>query len=344
MTSLDTTINSSTDSPCPDCHAFLYWNESRHLSDDEKVVVLRSLVATVKLQTTLDIHLEVKAVKFLKSVIPFDQSSADALLTSFASISDEFSTDFVQSIVVLISSPCQVITSASMKWLTYLLSGCSTETLLSFVKAALFPQLITALNPPSLSFVDSANILSDLVSTITFSFRLSYPHALTELTIKDHNEQQVVHETVLKQVLAPAEKYICHLCVNRCSIVDIDLAIGFMIHLARILRISPYYQPTVDFVLHLPVCLTIPSCLTLFDFDGAISNFLFDMKHTQRDWNNASGEVRQKWKTVLRMLRMEAIEDVIEEKLQNDDNSLEGNRIVARSIEWNNLRGMNLRK
>ncbi|KAK2940019.1 hypothetical protein BLNAU_25075 [Blattamonas nauphoetae] len=60
------------------------------------------------------------------------------------------------------------------------------------------------------------------------------------------------------------------------------------------------------------------------------------------EWNKTMGDQRQMGKMVHRMLRMEGIEDVIEEKLQNDKTGIYGGLIVDKSIEWNNLLGMNL--
>ncbi|KAK2958131.1 hypothetical protein BLNAU_6835 [Blattamonas nauphoetae] len=61
-------------------------------------------------------------------------------------------------------------------------------------------------------------------------------------------------------------------------------------------------------------------------------------------WNETRGAVRQIGKAVLRLLRTEGIEDVMEEKLQNDKNGDSGRYIVGNSIEWNNQVGMNLPK
>ncbi|KAK2960285.1 hypothetical protein BLNAU_4838 [Blattamonas nauphoetae] len=64
----------------------------------------------------------------------------------------------------------------------------------------------------------------------------------------------------------------------------------------------------------------------------------------QPEWNDQDGELRETWKTVPRMLRMEGIEDVIEEKMLNDRNEYDGELIVANSIKWDNRQGMNLPK
>ncbi|KAK2954144.1 hypothetical protein BLNAU_10961 [Blattamonas nauphoetae] len=96
----------------------------------------------------------------------------------------------------------------------------------------------------------------------------------------------------------------------------------------------------MDFVLHMPVVLAIPSCLTFFEKEEPIWYVLFQMYNTQLYWNETKGEFRQMWKTVHRVLGMEGMEDVIEEKLQNDKNT-NGGWIIGKSIDWNNLHGMN---
>ncbi|KAK2946902.1 hypothetical protein BLNAU_18201 [Blattamonas nauphoetae] len=81
----------------------------------------------MKLNSTLDVSLETKAVEFLESVNPDDDESADAFLSSFASFCDDSETDFVQCISVLISSASQVITTAAMKMLDSLIDWCSDK-------------------------------------------------------------------------------------------------------------------------------------------------------------------------------------------------------------------------
>ncbi|KAK2962041.1 hypothetical protein BLNAU_3097 [Blattamonas nauphoetae] len=325
-----------------DCLPFLNWNEDDKTKDHEKAVVFRSLVATVKFQPALDVSLEAKAAKFLKSVTPEDEESTDAFFDNLASISDDSHTNFVQSIVVLVSSPSQVLTTASMDMLSSLLVTCSAQVFLALVKADLFPQLIIALNPLSLSFTIDEDIISSLISTIANSFWIPTQGCLEDLEIKDHLEQQVVHETVLKQVLVPLEQYICHLCVHRYSISDDSLSCEFLSLLARLLHICPSYQPTMDFVLHMPVFLTIPSCLTFFENEYSIWGFPEIVIDSQREWNDTRGDGQQMWQTMHRMLRMEGIEDVMEEQLRNDKNRPTGRLIVVESMELNNLQGMNI--
>ncbi|KAK2960866.1 hypothetical protein BLNAU_4263 [Blattamonas nauphoetae] len=324
-----------------DSSAFLNWTEEKPESEDEPAVVFMSLVATLKLQPAPDVSLEAKAVRFIKSVSQTTRSSAKAFLNSFGRITDESMTDFVQSMVVLLSTPSQVITAATMKMLDDLVLWGSSNNLLLLVKADLIPQIVVTLNLQSLSFAETEDIHINVMRIIRNSLWLATWDGLTELEIEAHDEQQAVNETVFKQVLSPSEKYICHLCVNRFSIIDGDQSERFLRLLTHLLQISPYHQPTMDIIHHMPVILTISSCLTFFDKDFTIWTFLYRMNSAQREWNDKRGEVRQMGMKVHRMLRMEGIEDVMEERLRNDQDE-EGDSIVVESIMLHNQPGMNI--
>ncbi|KAK2947106.1 hypothetical protein BLNAU_17958 [Blattamonas nauphoetae] len=345
MTTSSAYASSSTDSPDRDCSASLVnWRRSKRFSDDEIAVVFRSLVATVKLQAALDVSLEAKAVKFLDSVIPENHKSSVTFVRSFGRMIDESSTHFVQSIVVLLSSASQVITVSAMKMLRELIIYCSSKVRLALVTADLVSQLMNTLNPQSLPFTERVDFHMYVMEIINRFLWLATPGAQANLEIEGDNAQQGVYETVLKQVIVPSEKYIRHLCVNRFSIVDGELSWYFLTLLARLLGISPYYQPTMDVVVSMPVFLTIPSCLTYFVKDHSIWCFLVLMNKTQREWNATQGDVRQMWKKIYRMLRMEGMEDAIEEKLRNDQVRSKGRWTVANTIILNNVQGMNLPK
>ncbi|KAK2953028.1 hypothetical protein BLNAU_12017 [Blattamonas nauphoetae] len=297
----------------------------------------------MKLQPVLDVSLEAKAVNFLKSVETQNQFDEDIFLTSHGQTTAGSSTNFVQSIVVLISSPSQAIATAAMKLLARLIEWCSHQHRLALVKADLIPQLIASLNPQSLSFTEAVDIHINVMKSLTNSLWLGTPDGLTFLKIEDRDGQQAVHKTIFQQVVAPSEKYIWHLCVNRFSIIDGDQSFSFLQLLTYLLKLSPYFQPSTEFLIRVPVILTIPSCLTFFKHARSIYWFLYLMVKAQLEWNMEGGEVRQTGKTILRMLRMEGIEDILEKKLRNDENGTQGGQIVTDSINLNNLLGMNIR-
>ncbi|KAK2950658.1 hypothetical protein BLNAU_14329 [Blattamonas nauphoetae] len=324
------------------CSAFLNWQSNRLESENEKAVIFRSLVATVKIQPALDDPLEAKAVKFLEYVTPYSSKGADVFLFSLGQTPDESLTDFIQSILVLVSSPNQAIIQAAMRLLLYLIANRSATGRLALVKADLIPQLINTLSPLSLSFAEAENIHTNVMEIIVRSVWLATPYGLRKLEISDDNEQQAVHETVFQQVLLPSENYIVHLCVNHFSIIDDAQSLHFLDLLAQLLQICPHYHPTMESVFQMPIFFTIPSCLTFFERDHSIWTFLDEMIDAQREWNGKGREIRQMWKTMQRLLRMEGIEDVLEETQQNHKIEYFGRWLVDTSIRLSKLLGMNV--
>ncbi|KAK2963538.1 hypothetical protein BLNAU_1581 [Blattamonas nauphoetae] len=355
MTAIDKEKDSSSNTTCSnmpsthvtcsrDCSPFLNWNEEQPETEGEKTIVFRSLVATLKFQPALDTSLEAKTVKFLEYVTQKCSPSSDAFLSSLGSTTDDSLKNFIQCIVVLVSTPSQMITAAAMEILNELIIHSSLKVRQALVKADLIPQLISTLNPLSLSFAETINIQIRVATIIWILLHLATQDCLTKLKIEDKNEQQAVHETVFKHVLVPSEKYIWHMCMNRYLFIADNKSMDFLQIITPLLQISPSYQPTMDFVLRMPIYLAIPSFLTFYEKDYAIWCFLHFMKGGQWNYNRKWGDQRHMWKIVLRMLRMEGFEDVIEEKLGNDRSTSHGRQIVASSIYLNNLLGMNLPK
>ncbi|KAK2963957.1 hypothetical protein BLNAU_1034 [Blattamonas nauphoetae] len=346
---VDTSSNSKSSDlsipPLPfslDCSPFLNWNENQYYPESENVVVFRSLVRTLELQPALDESLEAKVVKVLESVDPMTRTFADLFFNHYRRTADESLKDFVQSIVVLLSSANRVIIAAAMKMLDSLLTYCSDQDRLSLATADLIPQIITTINPLSLSLSDCEYIRTYLISSIFYLLWLATPDGLRKLGIQDGNEQQTVHETVLKQVMVPSEKYICHLCVNRFSIIDSEQSKYFLALLARLTQICPYHQPTMKFVLHMPIVLTIPSCLTFFETENSIWTFLFVLINSKEGRTQQGINIRRSKTAVFRCLRMEGIEDVMEEKLLNEKETSLGKNIVNNSIKLSNWLGMDV--
>ncbi|KAK2949806.1 hypothetical protein BLNAU_15288 [Blattamonas nauphoetae] len=324
-----------------DCVPFLSWPGNQEGSWFGQTVVFQSLVAALKLQPALDVSLEAKAAKFLESMnTPYEELVDDPLSTHLL-FSDGSFTDFVKSILVLLSSPNQVIKTATVKMLKTVVLMCSAPLRLVLIKADLIGQLVVTLNPFSVSLPDSEHLHSKFLSIIHLSVLLATPRSLKELKKEDPDEQQSVRETVLKQVLAPSEKYFSHLCVNRFSIVEGDMSTSFMTLLSQLLQISSHCQQTKEFVLTLPVFLATSSCLSFFETDSSIYSFLSYLVDTQQKWKKQDRDVHQSEATILRSLRMEGIDDVIEEKLVNDRSSYYANCLVVNSLEWSNMLGMN---
>ncbi|KAK2946409.1 hypothetical protein BLNAU_18660 [Blattamonas nauphoetae] len=134
------------------CSPFLNWDGETLTSEHKQGVLFQSLVATIKSQPALNDSLGAKAVQFLESMTQICRWSPTAFLSDLWLTTDEDLRDFVQSVVVLISSPSQVLTTTAMKMVGKVIITSSAQVRLAFVKAGLIPQIVITHNPLSISF------------------------------------------------------------------------------------------------------------------------------------------------------------------------------------------------
>ncbi|KAK2963836.1 hypothetical protein BLNAU_1405 [Blattamonas nauphoetae] len=298
--------------------AFLEWNEEQIESTPDVLSVFHALVQMINDSHFIVGALEEKIVPFLEQIRPSYGEEVDRFLLGIAPSDDESLQTFVNSIIVLVSSPKQAIVTATMRMLDYLQHNASPPIHLKLVHAALIPRLLSSLNPPSLSFVDGAELHTLLISLVVHSLWLSTPNELQKLEIEDSAEQQTVHETVLDHVLVPSKGYIQHLCENRLVVIaDSSLSDVFMSLLVHLLHISLSHPPTSRVVLALPVILAVPSSFTSNDTTFSNWRLLGGLANAQRRWVSRVSLLRQSEATPVRVLRMEGWEDVVEQQLQH---------------------------
>ncbi|KAK2955126.1 hypothetical protein BLNAU_9855 [Blattamonas nauphoetae] len=303
---ISSSIHISEQSPS-DPAAFVNWDEEPLESKSDILSLCRSLISMLKAGHSLDNRLKNKVKLLLNQFLDTcDEGDSDRFIPGFVpSPIDEFLSEFVTSIIVLLPTAHKEIGTTMMDMLEFLIQYCLYIFRLNLVKADLIPHLITHLNPLSLSFTDSQEIHSHLTSIISSSIWLATQFGLRNLQIKDWNEQQNIHETVFNQVLVPSEPYIRHLCVNSRTIADRDQSSHFMQILGFLLRICPFYQPTLDFVRNLPIITTIPLALSSSVKEPSIWQFLFESTSAQEEWNEKGGDIRQTGKAVHGCLKSE---------------------------------------
>ncbi|KAK2954253.1 hypothetical protein BLNAU_10752 [Blattamonas nauphoetae] len=197
-----------------------------------------------------------------------------------------------------------------------LVANSSPQLLLSLITENLIPQIIISLNPLSLSVGDVLEIHARLISIIDSQVRLATPRRLNSLKIEHQRDQQSVHETVLHHLLVPSEAYLRTLCTNRILFVDGNPSEKLMCLFAQLLQICAYYQPTMDFVLNLPVVLTITSYLPFVEAELSLWFFLDVSISSLKEWNKERGDVHRLGTRIFHSLRMEGIDDVSEQRLQ----------------------------
>ncbi|KAK2962043.1 hypothetical protein BLNAU_3099 [Blattamonas nauphoetae] len=314
-----------------DSSAFVNWDRKTVESDKEKTTILFSLVSMVRKGESLEGPLEGNAELFLNQLLPSPPGTVSQFLVDLESSSNESVIDYMEALVVLLSLPNQRIIKSSLEILKTMIRFMSAPTRLRLVTANLIPQIITNLSPLSLPFTESQMILCHLRNIIGSFVSLASMDCVAELKVSDRAEQQAVHEAVLKQVLVASEEYFWHLFRNRFSIDDPLLTNELMFDEPRLLSVAPYFQPTLDYVLTLPIFQLIPSCLTFFDHDHSIFEFFVSMADAVEEWNTQDRTIIRSSAILLGSLRKEGFEDVVETRRHNFENGFRG-RLMFRHL------------
>ncbi|KAK2942863.1 hypothetical protein BLNAU_22224 [Blattamonas nauphoetae] len=219
---------------------------------------------------------------------------------------------FVKSIATLISTSNQRIIESTIEMLESQLWKCDHDLKLNLLDTDLIPHLLTSLHAPSISFTGAKDIHSRLISILDSFLMSVIPTILITVRQTEPDRRLQIYGTVLKQVLVPSEQYCRYLCACRFSIVEGGQADNFVSLLARLIEICPEHHPTRDFVLALPVSFAISSCLMSIECQVAMFKLMSGMVDALIDQIDESPQLRQSKAIILRSLKMEGFDDVVE--------------------------------
>ncbi|KAK2950818.1 putative Ubiquitin-conjugating enzyme E2 29 [Blattamonas nauphoetae] len=324
-------------------YTFLHWEEQPIVTPSERLTIYLSLVHVVKMKCVFSSSLEDKAVSFLKEIKPDNEKDVNSFILDLVPSSlPESSCAFVESVVELISVPNKRIIIAALELVSNIVVYSAKPTLLILVSSGLIPKVVTSLNIFSLSFKEAEMIHHSLILIILAPVYYSKDMALGSLDSACPEIHQTFRETLHKSVILPTEGYIRHLCNNRYLIKDYFQSNFFVNLLLQLLAASLCHPSTMELALSLPICLTIPSALTFFEHDIPSLGLSVETSIKKRPWMRLNGEMQDPCGIVLRLLRSEGIDDVLEQRLNNDITEDKGREVVKSTINWNNLLGMNL--
>ncbi|KAK2943245.1 hypothetical protein BLNAU_21817 [Blattamonas nauphoetae] len=253
----------------------------------------------------------------------------------------ESAKEFVTSMVVLTSSANQIPVPETLDLLIDLIMSSSSNVHLSLINLNLVPQLLSSLNPQSLSFEDAPDVVLFVASLLSQLLQISSPHSLIKLEIENNWDRSALHDTTLAHLLVPSEGFIRHVCLNRPSFEEKEISLIFMSLLMQILHISPYHPPTMDFIQTLPIVLSIPSMLTSCPSDQSKFYCLTDLLAEQTECIKRDGSNRRSNTIVARFLANEGFSDVLEQMMMADEEGDSGSYIVACSISLSCMFGIN---
>ncbi|KAK2961680.1 hypothetical protein BLNAU_3478 [Blattamonas nauphoetae] len=299
---------------------FLKVNPNSDLSFDKKSTVYCSLVALVKAEYPFDNALQDKTARFLKRLEPTSRDTSDyaaKLMTDLVPSSDGSPSGFIDSIVILLSSPHSAVVGATMMFVYKTTAGSSLTIRCHLVESDLVSKVLASVQPHTLPICGNDEIFDKLITIIIYCLELAYPHYNRNLGIKTAVNQSDHREMIFQKVVLPSSQFISFLITHR-HILNEDLFISFVGLLVTHLRICPYHRPTLEFVLTSPIAMAFSSCLSFDEKGYYTETSLSSINYSLRKWTEEGPEVAQSGKRMMQALFSEDIEDTLEQMLMNN--------------------------
>ncbi|KAK2958022.1 hypothetical protein BLNAU_6948 [Blattamonas nauphoetae] len=281
---------------------FLNFDPESTLSFEDKSTIYNSLVAFVKAGYPFDNALQDKAAQFLKSLEPrvCDTQQATKLVTDLVPSSSRSPSDFIESILTLVSSPYSIVVSSALKFQYQLAHAKSLKFKLHLVESDLITNILAIVQPHTLPITGNETIINQITKTDTEYLYLGSRSSLRTSSITSAADRWHCREMIFQKVILPSSQFLTFLISNR-LLLNGDLFDSFIALLGKLLEISPFHGPTLEFVLASPVVMAFSSCLALVELN---------------EWKNS--EVVQSGKRMTQALLSEDFESMLEQMLMRE--------------------------
>ncbi|KAK2944392.1 hypothetical protein BLNAU_20694 [Blattamonas nauphoetae] len=136
-------------------------------------------------------------------------------------------------------------------------------------------------------------------------------------------------EMIFQKVVIPSSQFLRFLISNR-RVLNGDLLDSFMQLLVKLLRISPYHLPTLEFIVASPIVMAFSRCFSIVESRLQLWTPLNNIVHLQSQWKKECREVVQSGKQTVPALDPEGFESSIEQTLMcNKDVRIETNSLES---------------
>ncbi|KAK2962894.1 hypothetical protein BLNAU_1917 [Blattamonas nauphoetae] len=290
-----------------------------------------SLVSLVRDHVDFDDALQDKAVNFLHNLNGRDIQTADETLS-----------DFSDSVCVLLSSPHSKIVVATLSFVSGSVSRANFKQRLNLLKTGLISKISAILQPHTLPFSGNADLNRYLFMILHELVRMAEAYAIQTLAITEPSDQHNHRELVFRKVIHPSSPYLAFLCRNRYLLEAASFPRGYVALFSRLLQISPYHRPTLEFVLSSPVVTTVLSFLSFVDESHSSWLLLIICAPSLREWQKHGAEVVQCGKRMINALIREGMADTLEQMMRNDMRGNFGASVVTECEAFTRFLGANL--
>ncbi|KAK2941921.1 hypothetical protein BLNAU_23157 [Blattamonas nauphoetae] len=300
-------------------------------------------LALVKAEYPFDDALQDRAVRFLKGLEPEwgDDDHGDQLVTDIVPSSGESHSEFLESILTLLSSPCSTVVAAALSFLTKIAEVSSLAIRCRLVESDLVSKVFTIVQPHTLSISGDETIIDKLIRIIISCFYLSQPWSLNLLGITAAVDQFNHREMIFQKVVIPSSLFVTFLISNR-IVLNGDLFQSLISLLEKLLSIGPYHRPTLDYVLASPIAMAFSSCLSSVEECHDLWNILDNVDSSLEIWKKEVPEVAKPATRMMQVLFSEGLEDTLEQMTMINKGDFYGISVVDECHSISQLLGLNL--
>ncbi|KAK2961597.1 hypothetical protein BLNAU_3395 [Blattamonas nauphoetae] len=322
--------------------SFLYFDPDADLWVGYKSRIYCSLVALVKEGYPFDEALQDRAVHFLKKLEPtWKQSEQEArFVIDLVPSSTGSLSEFIESILTLLSSPHSTVVAATISLLKLVLISSSLSVRLRFLEADFFTNVFATVQPHTLPMSGNEILHTNLVETLTHHLLLSTKSLISNIGIRTAVDLPYHRDLVFQMVVLPSSQYLTFLCSNR-HLVDPLLFTNFMDLLCTLIRICPYHHPTLGFILASPIVMAFSSCLSSIEDISHLNRDVTSFCDSMIDWNRQNTEVVSFGALVIESMFAYGFEDSLEQLMKHTKKGIYGNTVsidchtISSLLGWN---------
>ncbi|KAK2957743.1 hypothetical protein BLNAU_7177 [Blattamonas nauphoetae] len=324
--------------------AFLNFDRRSKMSLEDKSTLYRSLISLIRTNCEFDDALQDRAAQFLQSLEPKwnEKEKAAKLVTDLVPSSAGSPSDFVASILTLLSSPHSKVTKAALSFLSATINASPDEIRCRLVESDLITNLLATVQPHTLPISGNEALMNNLIGIIGNCVKLVSSSYLSGLGVTAAVEKSERREVIFHKVVIPSSQFVTFLIANR-YLLNEELFHSLMFLFNKFIQICLYYRPTLEFVLASPIVMAFSSCLSIVEYENRLWVFLGNINLSLRECTEYGPEVVQCKKRMIEALFSEGYEDSLEQMMKNDKDGPYGRGVVTNCHFISQLLGSNVK-
>ncbi|KAK2944700.1 hypothetical protein BLNAU_20393 [Blattamonas nauphoetae] len=272
----------------------------------------RSIVSFVKAGNVLTDSAIKQACSFLGKRLSQspDTSIQGDILHQLVPSPDGSCRGFVEHIIPLLTCNNQKIVNATLTLVTHVIPFALISERFDFVATGIFEQLPQSFYENEIHLIPQTDLYLNMI--ISTCLECSSPRYWKGITRKKSFSVETVFHTIFTQLVMPLKPYLTYLCRHKRQIEDSHDSTQFAYMLGTLLSITPFYEPTTQFVRDSPISLTFTSCFEHFETKLLRSTIISELVEGIDLWVHADRAVQQRGKLIQDALREEGLFDELD--------------------------------